>query len=140
MPSTSRGANAATLCAVVLAIALALIWLRSSDDATPHVPGGLSVATLPAQASPDEAVAPARDIERERAGGGRAVRKSRKGERAGRRERAGGVAKRDHAERARDGHAGQDPPATAPAPSAGSGTGTGGPGPSQPVAPEFALE
>jgi hypothetical protein len=47
MPSTPRGRNAATTVAVVLAVLLAVVWLRSSGDGTPWVPVGLPVETTP---------------------------------------------------------------------------------------------
>jgi len=153
MPSTPRGRDAATLLAVLLAIALALLWLRTSDGAAPAVPDGLSVPSLPAvapeePANPDEASPPARGIEGGRAGGGRGAvvqkTKRRRADRAGGREDArpptgGGWA------RTRSGTAGeaggQDPPATALEPSVGSsGTSALSGGASEPAPPEFALE
>jgi len=167
MPSTPRGHNAATLCAVVLTIVLAFAWLRSSDGGSPRVPAGLSVTTLPAAAPEEPAVpddaAPTRGIEEEGADGGRGAvgkpkrsgaerAKRSRGERAvaqktkhRRADRAGGPedarARREARARARRG---QDPPATAPAPQSGSGTvesipPTGGRA-STPAPPEFALE
>jgi hypothetical protein len=156
MPSPPRGRDAATTTlAVVLAIALALLWLHSADTATPAVPAGLSVATVPAVAT-EEAAPPTTGIEGEKAGGNRAAARKPKREHAGRKQKRGHAdrAKRGRADRAggaedaraRVGDPGararrrQDPPATAPAPSAGSvGAGSVGAG-SAPAAPEFALE
>jgi len=143
MPSTPRARDAATLCAVLLAIVLAFLWLRSSDGAAPRVPAGLSVATLPAAVperleTPSEATATTTGIEGERAGRDRPVRKPRKADRS---------AQRGHPARAAR-RARRSPPAIASAPSAGSGT-AGAPSgtarapsgaTSTPAPPEFALE
>ena len=43
MSSTPRRTNAATAVAVVLAVLLAIVWLRSPGDAAPAVPSGLPV-------------------------------------------------------------------------------------------------
>jgi hypothetical protein len=154
MPSTPRGRDAATILAVVLAIALALLWLRSSDDSAPAVPAGLSVATVPAAVPEEPATrtglgqggegSGAGDPDAEERPGGAADGKGavpmRRGERARPSKRRG--AKHGHADRAGGGEdarppAGggwartrsrQDPPATALAPSAGSGTAGGGAG------------
>jgi len=158
MPSTPRGRDAATICAVILTFVFAFAWLRSSDGA-PAVPSGLSIATQPAaalkeSAARDDAEPPAVTIGGERAGGER-----RRMTRRGHADRAGGAedarARPKPRERARRGAAGdagrQDPPATTPAPKVGRGpagaeSGVAGSGgrvsapPATPAAPEFALE
>jgi hypothetical protein len=136
MPANFRGRNAATALAAILAIALALVWLRSPDDAVPPVPPGLSVETMPAT-EPDEPPAPAE------AAGMRRARK-RAHHRRKHADRAGGAGEDDSRDPARENRLAprQDPPATAPAPSAGSGgrgaSGTRAAGGTT-AAPEFAL-
>jgi hypothetical protein len=152
MPSTSRGRDAATLLAVIVAIVLAFAWLRSSDGGAPAVPAGLSVAPAPlaseGPAAPGGAASPATSNEGAGAGGGRAVARKPK------RRHAAGSAKRGHADRAAAppvkpvadarGRAGTDRqgvPATVPTPPARSGGRlgqSGGDGKSIP--PEFALD
>jgi hypothetical protein len=136
MPSTPRGRNAATALAVILAIVLALVWLRSSAGSAPAVPAGLSVGTVPTApetTATEPAPRPADGI------GRRAVQKRAPKRRAAVRghgkvvrhyaDRTGGRedarARREARARARRGTAGeaggQDPPAARPAPVAGSG-------------------
>jgi hypothetical protein len=49
MTSSPRGRNAATAIAVVLTLALAFAWLRTSDAGTLDVPAGLAIGTVPAE-------------------------------------------------------------------------------------------
>src|SRR5215213_22175 len=136
MPSTPRGRNAATTVAVVLAILLALVWLRSSGADTPSVPIGLPVETVPAAV---EAPARPAGLGQERSGAEAASAGARLGgqdrERPKRRHRGERV-------RRRAGRRGAD--RAPPPPSAGSGGAAGGTGGAtsaapQQVPPEFAL-
>jgi hypothetical protein len=168
MPSTPRGRDAATALAVLLTIALALAWLRSSDGSTLDVPAGLSVGTVPAAATQ-----PAGSVGLEQRGGEGAVgagadarmdgmagdvdaERRRQGEarRSGERKRHRAMGRRLEPQRARRGatrrHADRgrrDSSGVAPAPSAGSAGGesgttgsgaVGGTGAPAPQ-PEFAL-
>ncbi|HEU4703506.1 MAG TPA: hypothetical protein VFS37_13570 [Conexibacter sp.] len=147
MPSTPRGRDAATLLAVILALVLAVVWLRVSDGAAPQVPVGLSVGTLPAVApeGPAELAPRARGREgasveggsmvaweerrapgnRDRTAAGSKRRGLDRAARGSRADRAGGGEARGHRNRgARRGAHGRirpDPSAAAPTAPAGSG-------------------
>lgn len=156
MPADPRRRNAATALAVVLAVLLALVWLRSSGDAPPQVPAGLGVPAPSAEPAArtelgqggeagDSAAAGRgaatgdaawKRVGRRPARPGRSRRRARKPS-DGHADRAGGgedvrAPVGDRGARARSGTAGeaggQDLPATAPGPKPGSSG-----------APEFAL-
>ncbi len=135
MPSTPRARDAATVLAVVLTIALALLWLRSSDGAAPAVPAGLSVKTAPAAPAPAAAKPGPTGLGRRGGGSGAADTGARERLSNGAGERPRRAVKHGHAEHRRA------PRATAPGPSVGSGTvRSAAPRVSGASEPEFALE
>jgi hypothetical protein len=161
MPSTPRRQRAATTLAVLLAVLLALVWLRSSDGVAPSVPAGLSVRAVPAAVPPQPAgpVGMGRERgRRPRVVRGRDGRRDVGGHRvqANRRKRAARAAAppakpvvgedaRARRERRARGWMGPDrqhPPAAALAPGARSDGVTAepaAPSPEPPVGPEFAI-
>jgi hypothetical protein len=153
MTSSPRGSNAATAIAVILALALAFAWLRTSDGGTLAVPAGLSVGTVPTP----EPAEPARVGQAEGVSGAEGVGAGARLGGPSDRERTAGRRRRGVVRGSAGGEdaARQDPPATAPAPTvesrgdtsgtAGSGGAAGGTSGSTRAAPrqappEFALE
>jgi len=159
MPSISQRRNAATAVAVVLALLLAVVWLRSADGPAPAVPAGLTPTAPPATATQPTLGLRGGRRAKDRSRGERHGRGERRDVRAGREADGGGADRAGGAEDARApcgarcarARRRQDPPAAAPGlgaerggarsggAAAGTGAGASERAPSAPAAPEFAI-